>query len=284
MLVLHIGYAKSATTFLQKHVFSNLPGVNYIGRYYGECRSSRIDEDIIYDFVFEDSDSTQIFANNILDSMTDKHKYTMISHEVLLRPYKKYRLLQRIKDLDRYFKGIKLIVSIRNQIDIVLSRHVHDRKIIPHFSISDALDYDGITECKWPLCSRDSRGTCACKLAGVKFINIPFYNYLDLYCLLSSMFGSENIHFVVSENLRSFTMYEIDRMTQFLEVKKMDRQFLQSLGEKRENVHRNQSLYDEIKKDFTCTGEKGKVFEYFKEANKVLAGLLQQDLETHGYY
>lgn len=244
--------------------------------------------DWVYDFVFSDNISTKHFADIINSSVSNKNQPNIISHEVFLRPYKKYRLLHRIKDLEVYVGKIKLIVSIRNQMDVILSRCVHDRSIAS-YSIVDALDFEGATECQWPFCSRVKKSfwtneKCACKRAGIKFINVPFYNYLDLSCQLSSLFGAENVHFIVSENLRTNAAHEIDSLTRFLGAKNMDSQFLGRLGEKSENVQRNQSLYEEVRSDYVSSGKREEVFEYFKVSNKLLSEARQLDLGTHGYY
>jgi hypothetical protein len=288
MLVLHIGYAKSATTFLQKQVFPNLGGVNYIGRYYGKEDSSTMKADWVYDFVFRDNISTKSFADIINSSVTNKSQPHIISHEVFLRPYKKYRLLHRLKDLEDHDGKIKVIVSIRNQMDVILSRCVHDRTMAS-YSIVDALDFEGATECQWPYCSRGKKSLwkneeCACKRAGIKFINVPFYNYLDLMCQLSSLFGEGNVHFIVSENLRNNPADEIDSLTNFLGVESMECQLLRSLGEKTENVQRDQSLYEEVRSDYVSSGKRQEVFENFKFSNKLLSESKQLDLGTHGYY
>jgi len=64
----------------------------------------------------------------------------------------------------------------------------------------------------------------------------------------------------------------------------MDSQILNRLGEKSENVQRNQSLYEEVRSDYVSSGKREEVFEYFKVSNKLLAEAKQLDLGTHGYY
>ncbi len=288
MLILNIGYAKSATTFLQKQIFPNLPGVNYIGRRYGDGLSSSAKADWVYDFVFSDDISGTNFADIINDSIADKSQANIISHEVLLRPYKTYRLLQRLKDLENHVGKIRFIVSIRNQADVILSRCVHDRALAD-YSIVDALDFEGVTECQWPVCSRDKQSfwkneTCTCKKAGIKFINVPFYNYLNLMCQLSSLFGEENVHFTVSENLRKNVEGEVNSLTNFLGTNNLESEVLRRLSQKTENVQRNQSLYEEVRRDYISSGKRQEVFEYFKASNRLLSETKQLDLETHGYF
>lgn len=291
MLVLHIGYAKAATTFLQKRVFPNVPQVHYAGRYYGNDITASRKADWVYEFTFEDKISIDRIAHKINEGMTDKSAVNLVSHEVLLRPYKKYRSLQRIKELENHFDEIKVIVSIRNQSDIVLSRSVHDRAILDVKHISDALDFEGVTDCQWPWCSRPRKRPfwvrkkeCACRKTGAKSINVPFYDYMALLCLLRSLFGEKNVHFIVSEELRENCAAELDRLTRFLGVSPIDPQAVNIISDKRDNVRQELDLYDRSQTEFVSSGTRIAVFDYFREANAVLSELLQMDLKRHGYF
>ncbi|MCB2141099.1 sulfotransferase domain-containing protein [bacterium] len=291
MIVLHIGYAKCATTFLQKNVFPNLCDSNYLGRYYGDEYPSSMKAEWVYDFVFLDKISILKYSEIINRSVLNHSKLNIISHEVLLRPYKQHRLLQRIKYLENYIGKIKILLSIRNQADVILSRYVHDKNIsfFKNQSIYNSLDFEGTTECQWPFCATKGRTwwknkKCFCRQLGIKFINVPFYNYLNLICQLHFLFGKENIHVIVSENLRSEINYEIDRLTGFLGIEAMDSLLIQRLIGKRVNAQKNLLLYDAAKEDFISSGKKIEVVEYFSESNKLLSDLLKIDLEKHDYY
>ena len=288
MLVLHIGYAKAATTFLQKQVFPNIPDINYIGRSYGEGLSDGAEAKWVYDFAFEENISIDEFANKIAQSIVNKNELNVISHEVLLRPYKSYRLIKRISALKEYFGDIKIVLSIRNQTDIVLSRSVHDREIIDYKSISEALDFEGTTQCKWPHCSTRGvnlfkKGDCACRKAGVKFINVPFYNYLSLYCQLSAIFGSNSVHVIVSEALKDDCVSELNRLMRFLDIKLVDMEFVQAINSREENTRHGSRLYKEYLAEYEASGKRMEVFEYFKETNAVLSKCLQLSLDKYGY-
>lgn len=291
MLVLHIGYAKAATTLLQKRVFPNIPDINYIGRFYGNDLPQSKKADWVYNFVFDDDISLKSYADKISEGINDCDARNLVSHECLLRPYNTYRCIQRMRNLKTYFEEIKLIVSIRNQADIILSRSVHDRGVIQYKSIVNALDFEGLTQCKWPRCASYDRLSfltrktkCECRIAGVKYINIPFYNYLNIYCLLRSIFGRKNIHFIVSEELQENYFNEINRLTRFLGLSPVDEQVLLNLTVKRENKRQGSTFYENCQKEYLASGKRHEVFEYFKEANTMLSNILQLNLEKHGYY
>lgn len=265
---MHIGYAKTATTYLQTLVFPRLDSVNYIGRSYGKGLPPSQNTDWVNEFVFEDGVSMKKFADIIQHSVDATSKHNMISHENFLRPYKRDRFLQRLKCLKRYFGEIKIIVSIRNQTDLVLSRYVHDRKLIASRSIVDALDFSGETECLYPYCWRSevvhaNQGPCFCVRNTVKFVNIPFYDYWNLQCQLAAFFGKNNIHFILHENLLDEPKKEIDRLTDFLNIEHLNGHLMDEIAERRENVQQNRVLYDEIKVDYVSSGMKERVFEFF---------------------
>ena len=105
MLVLHIGYAKAGPAFLQRRVFPNIPQIHYVGKRHGNESSASQSADWVYDFVFGDDISMERFAETIHEETAGKSAINVVSHEDLLRPYKKYRLLQRIKKLKEYFEA-----------------------------------------------------------------------------------------------------------------------------------------------------------------------------------
>ena len=145
-------------------------------------------------------------------------------------------------------------------------------------SPADASEIDGVFVAVWRRAAENR------KRADIKFINVPFYNYLDLMCQSSSIFGVENVHFIVSENLRKHPAHEIDSLTNFLGVESMEPQFSSRPGEKTENVQRNQSFYEEVRSDYVSSGKRREVFEHFKFSNKLLSESKQLDLGAHGYY
>jgi len=299
VLVLHIGYAKAATTFLQRQVFPHLPGVNYIGRCYGENVPDSRKAEWVYDFVFRDDVSVSATAAAIRDSGAGDGAVNLVSHEALLRPFATARCQNRLKAfndnrlkaLATHFATVRVIVSIRKQTDIILSRRVHDRGIIAGGTMADVLDFEGATACRWPQCSREKKGftlfrssRCACRKAGLKFINVPFYNYLALYDSLTDTFGAAQVHCMVSEALAHDPEQELARLTDFLGTQRMDSALAASMSGSSDNARRGQPLYEETQREYTASGKEREVFGYFLESNRVLAQRLGRDLSEYGYY
>ena len=206
-LAIHIGYAKSATTYLQTKFFDKIKGVNYIGRYYGKNIPKEKKLNWVYDFVFDKEYYAPAYKDELLKCCR-RSEINLLSHEVLLRPNREWVMLNRIKELSSFFSSLKIIFSIRNQTEIILSRYMHDRNGFPEkYDFVDALDFKGTISCNWPVCHDiqklyNSKQECVCKKMGKKVINVPHYDYLKLWCLVSSLFDQKNVHVIVSENLR----------------------------------------------------------------------------------
>jgi len=63
-LYIHIGYAKSATTFQQKNLFPQLPNLKYGGREYSQEKTPA-NLDWVYNFVFSEEFDTQKYVRAI---------------------------------------------------------------------------------------------------------------------------------------------------------------------------------------------------------------------------
>lgn len=188
-LFLHIGHAKCATSFLQRQVFPKL-NLDYLGRH---GRHLDVDKWVNNLTFKEKINIPRIAAAITVAKQSNCLKLpTLISHEVLLRPYKVDRLVSRLAELQSCVGKINIIISIRRQIDLIFSRYIHDRKLLT-YNIAEALDFNGTTECLYPYCYKNMN-TCYCRQHKIKFINIPFYNYLILYRKLTQHF---DVSFVV---------------------------------------------------------------------------------------
>lgn len=120
-LVIHIGYHKSASTFLQQQIFPLLP-VNYIFLS-GENREildnieseSNLDPEKIRSWI------TQEISRKY---PTGKHEVTILSHEELSghpQGYKSISPFTTAKNLKGTFPDAKILIIVRNQLDYLTS-------------------------------------------------------------------------------------------------------------------------------------------------------------------
>ena len=290
MLVLHIGYAKCATTFLQKNVYPALDGLHYLGRHYSGNTPDRSNDKFLHEFVFGGEEGVKDFGN-YLSGQLDAEKITLLSHENFIRPYKPAQLFERLKVLEDYVGELKIILTIRNQADLILSRYVHDKnaKAFKHASISDSLDFSGQADCKWPTCSGPLRvmlpfAKCPCRKKGAKVIHVPLYDYERMVSTLSEAFGADRVHVIVTEKLRSTLHEEVAKLTACLGLPNMDDDRLTALQNIKENVQRNIDSYEVCRAEFTDSGTKAELERYFSGSNKMLSEKLGLGLDEYGYF
>lgn len=280
-LFIHIGYAKCATTFLQNRLYPRLDGMKYLGRHYLKGFDEIMPMDWVYDLSLREKYAVDDIKSSLNKFSGDSQK-SLISHESLLRPYKVERTIERLKSISSDFDKTSIILSVRKQSSLILSRHIHDIQI-SHFngSLPDAIDFEGNSNCRWPVCSNSGNklvntfksafplfGACDCRKKGVKPINLPYYNYHELFKLITSEFGEGNIHFIITENLRSQPKEEIDRLTNFLEIPQLDELKIRELLKNEDNVTKEVKV---SRKELESEQIMLTVEDYFKNSNKELA-------------
>jgi len=286
-LAIHIGYAKSATTYLQTKIFDKIKGVNYIGRRYGENIPNDKKLPWVYNFVFE-KDFNASFYEKALLKHCEFNEVNLISHEVFLRPNYEWVMLKRIKKLSGAFNNIKIIFSIRNQAEIILSRYIHDKNgFSEKYDLIDSLDFEGTTSCSWPVCHdtkkvNSSQNKCICKKLGKKVINVPHYDYLRLWCLTNNLFNEKNVHIIVSENLRFNLKAEFENLCHFLGVRAQNSEF-GTLETELVNSNGQQQKYINLKEQLLRSKFFFEIKQYFKSSNLVLSSLIENNFKKLGY-
>ena len=297
ILNLHIGYAKTATTFLQEHIFPNISGIDYAGRYINRLGDERDNLDWVYQF----AKTANLDAKAIIKTLPNsKQQNCLMSHEVIMRPYKLDEALSALDSLQNHIEHLRILISIRNPVDLIFSRYVHDIStgIFKPYSLKEALDYAGHSECMWPMCGNSIKnklwrkspfngGSCLCNKKKVKSINIPYYELDTLNKKLETIFRSDKVHYIVSERLKAKPENEIDRLCNFLDngitAAKFDPKLLDSSDNS--NQRSNLDIYQKLKQENIANGVLGELIEYFKLSNRAFAERTGMDvLGNLGYY
>lgn len=142
MLLVHVGYAKTGTTFLQKRLFPHLPNTNYLGRTY--CDITGAPKENLWDLTTyvngkSGADPHQVggwLVANMRDGLN------IISQETLLLPHQTEIGAARLAYVTRGIET-RILITIRRQEAMIWSRYVHDRTqtkhIIPAYSLANAL-------------------------------------------------------------------------------------------------------------------------------------------------
>jgi len=183
-LFLHIGLHKTATTLLQKNVFPK-GKIMYLGRYYPDNDSLHMKLHKNYFQMFNNLsikklDSTdQALLNKI-------RKDVIVSNESILRPFSfdNNILLTNLQQLNKMF-DLHIILTIRNMVDIVISRFLDNQHLKPHTITLDNLKSSLTNKsCYAPFCkSKENlfnkpdfylKYECIC--SNIKNINMKIYN------------------------------------------------------------------------------------------------------------
>jgi len=205
IVTFHIGYPKSGSTWLQKHVFPRIPKIHYVGRKYepGELLPKLEDELWMYQLGFfpeekYDGEATRETLRREISSDLPN----MISFEGFVRPGFVERTAQRLRSLTEGLDA-RIVISIRRQRDIMLSRYTHDLKTMPkRYRFEQALDFTGEQVCVYPLCrERLGESECYCLNRNAKTISVEYYNYLHTYRVYTALFGLDAVHIVVLERM-----------------------------------------------------------------------------------
>ena len=289
MQFFHIGYHKTATTWLQNAIYPHLEEINFVGRFNpiqlkqkGLPDKTRfIDElSLVDNWDFESVQARY-------EALKDARRPTLLSHENILRPYKMERTALRLKQLADQQEA-KIIITIRKQDRLVFSRYSHDVNTgifpdyLPHQAI---LDRGG--DCRYPSCFRQKEeAQCSCLKAQCKSIPLWFYNFLEIYHLYSSIFSEEKVHVMPMEQLVDPTGDGIRDLLHILEIDPKAYDVDNLSNQDKLNSQQVSRPIEERKKEF-FNAENGlahSIRSYFNDSNWSLSERLDLHLEKWGYF
>ncbi|POZ88400.1 sulfotransferase domain-containing protein [Petrotoga sibirica] len=255
-LLIHIGYPKTATTTIQHRLFATLhetERINYLGR-----------ADYSANTYFEQAVGlenylclNENFHVNNLKIFSEKNN--VISNEVFTASvYTREILLgRRIVDpleypqrLSTLFKNvvdnIEIMVTIRNQKDLIYSHYVQNYPWLANDKSNDAptkfIFEDGQI------------------LRKERFKIFYFSDLLDKY---EENFGKENIHILLFEDLKCDTKFFYDQLSQIINVESSLVERLLAGGHLNNRRKTNTGYYRETRK----ANALGKVVKKFRETN-----------------
>ena len=118
-LVIHIGYRKTATSWLQEILFPTL-NLNYIGKTEGNYPDWLIEWHYADDFSFDDREN---FIRKRLSSCLDRNRTNMLSSEAFTNTDSIYSQALRIKQI---WPEARIIMTLRDPIDMIWSHYRAD--------------------------------------------------------------------------------------------------------------------------------------------------------------
>ena len=204
-LVLHIGYHKTATTYLQEHVFNNNQEILYLGRRWVKdelrvfFRKYKFTHDLDFDPVLFKSDFENILAG-IQDNAYSgwNPKVCLISHESLHSGPEWFGMdvVGRAYRMKHVFPRARIIIGIRNQLDYIESNYKEYVFLGGKLGFKEFF-YESFA--------------CNCCL-------LPKLQYDKVISLYRKLFGDDNIHVYLQEELKSDHDETLDELMEFLGV------------------------------------------------------------------
>jgi hypothetical protein len=188
-LFIHVGFPKTASTTLQRHLFARHSGLGYLGKPFSETMA-QVEESILRldSFLYQESKAglQDLVRDEISKSQHDK---LLISHEGFLRNtrYGHHDLGTTAQRLHQVFaeglgpdSTVRIIVNLRKQPDLILSHYAH-------FIRGSQDDFDSYVE---------------------TILKNPHYDfpsslyYYELLSYYADLFGKDNINVVIFECLQ----------------------------------------------------------------------------------
>ncbi|MEM6902347.1 MAG: hypothetical protein AAF556_03820, partial [Pseudomonadota bacterium] len=115
-LNLHIGYHKTGTTSLQRHLASLDNSFNYLGRRYDGSETNKLVDDLSYMTSTNNTDGISKYSKALINIIKEsEYDKSLISHENFLRPFSPaFQGLKILIDVLSSEFDLSIFVSVRN--------------------------------------------------------------------------------------------------------------------------------------------------------------------------
>lgn len=196
-IYIHIGFRKTATSWLQKNLFPSLP-INYIGKGNNNYPDWLINWHYADDFYFKSQRSEII---KMLERNLVGDRPNLISSEAFTNTSVIYSQAVRIKKIS---PQAKIIITLRDPVDMVWSHYTHDILEGDCFvDIDNWLDW----------------GRTPFVLHKRKTIYIPDFFFDETIKHYIELFGQENVCVLKMEDMSNEKNIFFEKLYQFLNIK-----------------------------------------------------------------
>ncbi len=308
-LFLHAGYHKTGTTFLQKQVFSKIAGLNYLGRSWKNDELNRFFKDFAFtsdvDFnATEESSRFEDICNRYFQrSGLNPSLPALVSHESLMTGPEWFgsEVMSRAIRLKDTFPEARMIIGIRNQADFI------DSNYRQYVILGGKLTFDRFLN----------------QSMAASYGLLPRLEYDKVIQRYSDLFGPENIHVYLLEDLKENSADVVAKLLSFMgisepvtpairdtnkgisrfsinSIRLINKLMLDDFSEQyyrwvNQDVSRTESLrwrlvrlLKRLEKNgrpghFVTENHRAQIKERFRSSNERLAILLQKDIHRLGY-
>ncbi|MDC3089535.1 hypothetical protein OA322_00130 [bacterium] len=208
---IHIGYPKTASTYLQLHIFSKNNNINFLGRpsIVWEEKLSVIEKMI---FKYDDKE----FENelpNILKTLKDinfsKEKINLISNETFLRSSRHelpngadiLKNISRLNIIFSNFGKVFFFVVIRNHTDMLYSSYIQFKKSWSAYSIT-------FETLKNHLKNKNLK----------KLFVLEDFKYFKIYNYICTNFGEDKVKLLFYEDINHSHFHFLDQLFKFFQI------------------------------------------------------------------
>ena len=206
---IHVGFSKTGTTTLQRHLFAGHSQIEYVGKPYAEEPFKQA----LHHFMMADSTLYQPKKLDLFQRIqkrmknADSSKKVFLLSEEMMVSYTKVRdkgvVAQRIKE---YLQPQKIIITIRNQEDLLKSAYLSRGRLL--LNVPQKYTQLAVSFSEWLELSYTNFQRSYLEHAN-------FVSTIDFY---SRLFGKENVCVVVLEELINDTETHINKLSQFLGI------------------------------------------------------------------
>lgn len=260
-LFVHIGHSKTGTTTLQKHFFSRHQQISYLGRPY----KNPIFEQEIKRLAYQDSSNYNFAGLRDLVENFRKggpNQTVVISEEIFSSVKSNDRgiIAERIKDV---FSPCSIILVIRNQFDIIQSFYTFLDGVVLNLDrpTGKLIGFDRWLKREWH---------------NREYGYFSEINYYDLVRYYTNLFGLENVHVFVFEDLAHHKKKIIGGLCALLNIE--ERQAFELVGqshEKRGPSHR-EFTYKQIKSKYLLGFEPEKHLSLGRKLDSAVKEFMRQ--------
>jgi hypothetical protein len=232
-----------------------------------------------------DKDFKALRKKELYPPFISLEKNNLYSEERMIHMIFRDKTLSRLTKLKKYFKELKVIVSIRRQADWCISSHLygidkHNKKEVPfEESFVFAEDYEFERSLTGRIASLMNK-QAPCVVIDDRI------DYLDFYKNLLKFLPQKNIHFVPMEGLFSSDDTALKNLVSFITEKPVSEADCVRIA-KLKDFKVNKGLhprYAKEKQRFKESVIAQRIFNKYTKSNRKLDRLLGLDLKQLGYY
>lgn len=298
-LYIHVGYPKTGTTFLQKRIFPQISNIHYLGKWAKNSQPHKIYCPMTNnDF----SKFRDLFYNNTRDpalekkfrDMIKKGKINVFSTEDFTSPENSniLSLFGKLKQICGEEIDVKVIMSVRNQSDMLYSyyRHLQKKARIlshvpmkmamasavrafsqPNQTVSDLEKQEDLQKERYSVIHPHIS-------QGLGQLNLDNYKYHKIAKEAMRVFGSYNVHILRQEALEKNPLPTIEKLVRFIQPQGLIQTMhnLKSQLTQKENVAKKTRQADKQKKAFNQGKLKKQIDKFYASSNQALRNIMRR--------